>query len=100
MSSFIHSRLIVKSGSFSPGRVGWVLLSFLFAAVSLPLLFWTRPPIAPAGADFPVDDRSSFGTGADSTESVAVGDVDGDGDLDPAVGNVNPQQNVGYLNDG
>jgi len=100
MSSFIHSRLIVKSGSFSPGRAGWVLLSFLFAAVSLTLLFWTLTPIASARADFPVDDRSSFGTGADSTESVAVGDVDGDGDLDLAVGNVNPQQNVVYLNDG
>ncbi|MCP4535610.1 MAG: hypothetical protein GY832_00515, partial [Chloroflexi bacterium] len=42
---------------------------------------------------------SDFGTGSDWTYSVAWGDVDGDGDLDLAVGNFQ-QQNVVYLNDG
>ncbi len=41
----------------------------------------------------------SFGTGADRTESVVTGDVDGDGDLDIVTGNYE-QQNVVYLNDG
>ena len=47
-----------------------------------------------------------FGTGSDATCSVALGDVDGDGDLDIAVGNAAPgiydpvEQNIIYLNDG
>ncbi|MCP4356417.1 MAG: DUF11 domain-containing protein, partial [Chloroflexi bacterium] len=40
---------------------------------------------------------NNFGTGSDNTLSVAWGDVDGDGDLDAAVGNSN-QQNVVALN--
>ena len=40
-----------------------------------------------------------FGTGDDATQSVAVGDVNGDGYLDIVTGN-NGQQNVVYLNDG
>ena len=43
---------------------------------------------------------ANFGTGNDNTHSVALGDVDGDGDLDVAVGNNNSEQNVIYLNDG
>jgi hypothetical protein len=41
----------------------------------------------------------SFGTGSDSTSSIALGDIDSDGDLDVVVGNAS-QQNMAYLNDG
>ena len=40
-----------------------------------------------------------FGTGADKTTSIAVGDVDGDGNFDIVVGNYG-QPSVVYLNDG
>ncbi|MCP4422519.1 MAG: Ig-like domain-containing protein, partial [Chloroflexi bacterium] len=43
---------------------------------------------------------NNFGSGSDATRSVAWGDVDGDGDLDAAVGNYVGQQNVLYLNNG
>ncbi len=41
----------------------------------------------------------NFGTGSDSTYALALGDVDLDGDLDIAVGNLSGQDAV-YLNDG
>jgi hypothetical protein len=52
------------------------------------------------GVGNPFDTIShTFGTGADRTGNLALGDVDGDGNLDLIVGNSN-QQNVVYLNDG
>ena len=45
----------------------------------------------------------NFGTATDKTNAMALGDVDGDGDLDIATGNISGgsgQQNVAYLNDG
>jgi subtilisin-like proprotein convertase family protein len=41
----------------------------------------------------------NFGTGNDDTDSLAVGDMDGDGDLDIVTGDWR-KQNVVYLNDG
>src|SRR5262249_42836601 len=42
---------------------------------------------------------SAFGPDTNDTRSVALGDLDGDGDLDIATGNLK-EQNVVYLNDG
>jgi len=47
----------------------------------------------------PPPDASCFGTGTDATRSLVVGDMDGDGSLDIAVGNSGAQNTV-YLNDG
>jgi hypothetical protein len=48
---------------------------------------------------FPINDTRDFGTGSDTTSSVAVGDVDGDGDLDIITGDGDGQDAV-FLNNG
>ena len=49
---------------------------------------------------FPNHLAADFGTGTDSTRSIAVGDVDGDRDFDIIVANEQNEQNVVYLNSG
>ncbi len=46
------------------------------------------------------NDSHAFGPSYDWTRSIAVGDVDNDGDLDIAVGNIDQQLSRIYLNDG
>src|SRR3990172_7167462 len=87
----VCSSLMRKTGLLLlPGLVAAAALALLFAFVDLP---------APAHADNPTfADRRNFGAGLDTTTSIAVGDINGDGNLDLAVGNIKP--NVVYLNDG
>src|SRR3972149_8930774 len=49
--------------------------------------------------NFPAGNERNIGAAPDSTISVAVGDMDNDGDLDIVTGNVF-KQNFVYLNDG
>ena len=64
-------------------------------------VLWSWLACAPAYADDPsFGEARTFGTGSDTTTSVAVGDVDGDGDLDIVVGSYSGRQNAVYLNDG
>ncbi|MEM7342950.1 MAG: FG-GAP-like repeat-containing protein [Chloroflexota bacterium] len=59
--------------------------------------FRARARVGPAVFDVITD---TFGTGNDQTVSLAIGDVDGDSDLDIVVVNTFNEQNVIYLNNG
>ncbi len=86
-----HSHLMRKAGG---------LASVLLAAVCLLLLLHALVPAAPAHADDTAfSERREFGASTDPTQSVALGDMDNDGDLDLVVGNDQAHSAV-YLNDG
>ncbi|UCC89448.1 MAG: VCBS repeat-containing protein, partial [Anaerolineales bacterium] len=73
-------------------RLGPTLLLALLGM----LVLWSSP----AYAETPTfGEPRLVGPASGWTRGVAVGDVDGDGDLDLVVGNSN-QQNFIYLNDG
>ncbi|MCP4540916.1 MAG: hypothetical protein GY832_27590, partial [Chloroflexi bacterium] len=95
--------IVTPTNGFHPGELVYAI------ATTATLNVTGTAPLSPtvwqfrteAGVGPVVFDEVSgdFGTGSDQTYSVAWGDVDGDGDLDLAVGNIG-QQNVVYLNDG
>ena len=66
---------------------------------AIPTYVWTFRAAARTGAVGFSGPSINFGTGSDLSYGVALGDVDGDGDLDVAVGN-DGEQNAVYLNDG
>lgn len=72
------------------------LLALMLAALLPPLAL---PPAPTLAAVTGFGERRNFGSGHFTTNAVAVGDLDNDGDLDIAVGNTG-QPNAVYLNDG
>src|SRR5438093_8714953 len=73
------------------------LAAVLLSTAMLLLVFGIVGPVYAGDPTFGTG--RNFGTGSDNTRSVAVGDMDNDGDLDLVVGN-RGEQSVVYLNDG
>ena len=87
-------------------RLRRAALAVLIASAGLATLFvFLRPPVvaesaaavAAAPISFPL--RRPFGTGSDATVALAVGDMDGDGDLDIVAGNRGEPGSIAF-NDG
>jgi len=74
-----------------PLLVALLLLALLAVMLPLPASTHAEPP------SFGV--RREFGAGLNNVEALAIGDIDGDGDLDVVAGN-DYQQSLVYLNDG
>ena len=90
------------AADFNPGEEVQVSLTTGIQTTggeAIPTYVWTfRTASGTVASDFSGPSKN-FGTGTDSTFAIAFGDLDGDGDLDVAVGN-DGEQNVVYLNDG
>ncbi|MEM7033119.1 MAG: DUF11 domain-containing protein, partial [Chloroflexota bacterium] len=96
--------IVTPTNAFKPGELVQVSATTGTTNITgtnpLSPTVWQFRAMAGVGPAVFDDFVNNFGTGSDQTHSVAFGDVDGDGDLDLAVGNRSSQQNVVYLNDG
>ncbi|MGB0385898.1 MAG: FG-GAP-like repeat-containing protein, partial [Ardenticatenaceae bacterium] len=99
-TSILESGLLKEKTRFwSASWRGLRVFSPMVVAFALAVLyFWLLSPSTPAYADL-ADNVISVGLDTKSSRSVAWGDMDGDGDLDLAVGNVSDVNQV-YLNEG
>ena len=88
-----------------PWKTGRLLCSAFAALAAIGLLLFLLAPSPARADDAAFVEPRFFGTGVDYTTSVALGDMDGDGDLDLVVGNGDVGMSEGklnaiYMNDG